>query len=118
MNESECVGETLSQCLSETKSGGRRFNGKGQGVQPEGRTTCGANVSSTSGISLRKRARAAENSIDVKLVSLNKLNSHAEKYPMINNVMQKIQYKKRKDAIVVAGVITCCLIFVFFYLKS
>ncbi|VDL74848.1 unnamed protein product [Nippostrongylus brasiliensis] len=47
-----------------------------------------------------------------------KVDSLAKKYPMINNVMQKIQYKKRKDAIVVAGVITCCLIFVFFYLKS
>ncbi|KAL6727526.1 hypothetical protein Aduo_009396 [Ancylostoma duodenale] len=47
-----------------------------------------------------------------------KMDTLARKYPMINNVMQKIQYKKRKDAIILASVITCCLIFVFFYLKN
>ena len=39
----------------------------------------------------------------------------AEKYPMINNLMLKIQTKKRKDAIIMAGVISACLIFTIWY---
>ncbi len=39
-----------------------------------------------------------------------------ERYPALNSLMHKIQMKKRKDTIVVAGVIASCLIFIFIYL--
>ena len=38
-----------------------------------------------------------------------------KKYPAINNVLQKIRMKKRKDTLVLAGVITVCLILIFMY---
>uniref|UniRef100_A0A0M3K3D1 Golgi SNAP receptor complex member 1 n=1 Tax=Anisakis simplex TaxID=6269 RepID=A0A0M3K3D1_ANISI len=45
-----------------------------------------------------------------------KIHSISEKYPMINNIMQKIQMKKRKDTVIVAGVISTCLILMFLYM--
>ncbi|VDM29308.1 unnamed protein product [Toxocara canis] len=44
------------------------------------------------------------------------LNSFSEKYPMINNVMQKIQMKKRKDTVILAAVISTCLILTLLYM--
>ncbi|PAV88443.1 hypothetical protein WR25_06017 [Diploscapter pachys] len=44
-----------------------------------------------------------------------KLDQMTKKYPMINNLMLKIQTKKRKDAIIMAGVISACFIFTIWY---
>jgi len=45
-----------------------------------------------------------------------KINTITKRYPAINSVMQKIQFKKRKDTIVLAGVISACLILLFIYM--
>lgn len=47
-----------------------------------------------------------------------KMGTLAKKYPMINSVMQKIQYKKRKDTVIMACVISFCIIFILFYIMS
>ncbi|MFH4977619.1 hypothetical protein AB6A40_004328 [Gnathostoma spinigerum] len=44
-----------------------------------------------------------------------RINVIAKKYPMINSVMQKIQFKKRKDTVILAAVISILLILVFLY---
>jgi Golgi SNAP receptor complex protein 1 len=46
---------------------------------------------------------------------MQQLQKTMKKYPAINNVLQKIRMKKRKDTIVLAGVITICLILLFLY---
>lgn len=45
-----------------------------------------------------------------------KMQTLAKKYPLINGVMQKIQLKKRKDTMVMAAVISGCLILMFLYM--
>jgi len=47
--------------------------------------------------------------------AMHQLQITLKKYPAINNVMQKIRMKKRKDTLVLAGVISTCLIFLFLY---
>ena len=39
-----------------------------------------------------------------------------DKFPMINNLVQRIKLKKRKDSIVLATVISVCLIIMLLYL--
>jgi hypothetical protein len=39
----------------------------------------------------------------------------AEKYPAINNLLHKIRMKKRKDTLILAALISGCLIFLFLY---
>ncbi|CAD5222070.1 unnamed protein product [Bursaphelenchus xylophilus] len=46
-----------------------------------------------------------------------KLHLLGKKYPALGSLMTKIRAKKRKDTIILAGVITTCLIFIFFYLN-
>ncbi|KAH7731325.1 CBN-GOS-28 protein [Aphelenchoides avenae] len=45
-----------------------------------------------------------------------RLHQMTKKYPAINNLMQKIRMKKRKDTLILAGVIASCLIFFFLYI--
>uniref|UniRef100_A0AC34FGK8 Golgi SNAP receptor complex member 1 n=1 Tax=Panagrolaimus sp. ES5 TaxID=591445 RepID=A0AC34FGK8_9BILA len=47
--------------------------------------------------------------------AMQQLQKTMKKYPAINNLMQKIRMKKRKDTLVLAGVITVCLILLFLY---
>uniref|UniRef100_A0A158Q5Y0 Golgi SNAP receptor complex member 1 n=1 Tax=Dracunculus medinensis TaxID=318479 RepID=A0A158Q5Y0_DRAME len=47
-----------------------------------------------------------------------KMNALAKKYPMINSIAQKIQTKKRKDKIILAAVISICLILLFLYASN
>jgi Golgi SNAP receptor complex protein 1 len=47
--------------------------------------------------------------------AMQQLQKTMKKYPAINNLMQKIRMKKRKDTIVLAAVITICLILLFLY---
>uniref|UniRef100_A0A914BZE0 Golgi SNAP receptor complex member 1 n=1 Tax=Acrobeloides nanus TaxID=290746 RepID=A0A914BZE0_9BILA len=54
--------------------------------------------------------RGGLSEIQKKVIQLSK------KYPAINSLMQKIKFKKRKDTIVLAAVITSCLIFFFIFL--
>lgn len=42
----------------------------------------------------------------------------AEKYPLLNGVMQKIQMRKRRDSIIMAVVISACFILTFLFLMS
>ncbi|CAD5216202.1 unnamed protein product [Bursaphelenchus okinawaensis] len=46
-----------------------------------------------------------------------KLHLLGKKYPALGSLMNKIRTKKRKDTIILAVVITTCLIFIFFYLS-
>jgi len=43
------------------------------------------------------------------------LNIITKRYPAVNSLMQKIQLKKRKDTIVLTGIIATCLILMFIY---
>lgn len=45
-----------------------------------------------------------------------KMNTLAHKFPLINNLVQKIKFKKRKDTIVLATVISVCLILMLLYI--
>uniref|UniRef100_A0A0K0DR36 Golgi SNAP receptor complex member 1 n=1 Tax=Angiostrongylus cantonensis TaxID=6313 RepID=A0A0K0DR36_ANGCA len=47
-----------------------------------------------------------------------KMDTLAKKYPLINSAMQKIQYKKRKDAVILACVISFCTIIFLYYIMS
>lgn len=40
----------------------------------------------------------------------------SKKYPVIGSLMKKIQFKKRKDTIILASVIVGCLIFMFLFI--
>uniref|UniRef100_A0A915PC18 Golgi SNAP receptor complex member 1 n=1 Tax=Setaria digitata TaxID=48799 RepID=A0A915PC18_9BILA len=44
-----------------------------------------------------------------------KMNALAKKYPLLNNVMQKIQTRKRRDSIIMATVISACLVLMYIY---
>ncbi|KAF7636402.1 hypothetical protein Mgra_00004187 [Meloidogyne graminicola] len=51
------------------------------------------------------------------LGTINKRVHHlTKKYPAINNLMNKIRMKKRKDTLILAAVISTCLIFIFIYI--
>ncbi|VDK62858.1 unnamed protein product [Onchocerca ochengi] len=44
-----------------------------------------------------------------------KMNTLAKKYPLLNSIMQKMQMRKRRDSIVMAVVISACLILMYIY---
>ena len=44
-----------------------------------------------------------------------KLNDLSSKFPMINNLVNKINLRKRRDAIIIALVIGICMIFLIWY---
>lgn len=46
------------------------------------------------------------------------LKQMAQKYPMINDVMQRIKNKKRKDKLILAAVISICIILMFLYTRN
>uniref|UniRef100_A0A0N5CDE1 Golgi SNAP receptor complex member 1 n=1 Tax=Strongyloides papillosus TaxID=174720 RepID=A0A0N5CDE1_STREA len=46
------------------------------------------------------------------------LKQMAQKYPMINDVMQRIKNKKRKDKLILAAVISVCIILMFLYTRN
>lgn len=48
--------------------------------------------------------------------AMQQLQMTMKKYPVINNVMQKIRMKKRKDTLIVAAVIAICFILMFLYI--
>uniref|UniRef100_A0A7E4VWF6 Golgi SNAP receptor complex member 1 n=1 Tax=Panagrellus redivivus TaxID=6233 RepID=A0A7E4VWF6_PANRE len=48
--------------------------------------------------------------------AMHQLQITMKKYPAINNVMQKIRMKKRKDTLILAGVIATCFILLFLYI--
>ena len=39
----------------------------------------------------------------------------AKRFPVIGNLMQKINYRKNRDQLILAGVISCCTIFTVWY---
>lgn len=45
-----------------------------------------------------------------------KVNSIANRFPLVNNVLQKIKVKKRKDSLVLGSVIAVCLIILLLYM--
>ena len=45
-----------------------------------------------------------------------KVNALANRFPLINNLLQKIKVKKRKDSLVLGGVIAICLFVLFLYM--
>ncbi|KAL4002221.1 Snare region anchored in the vesicle membrane C-terminus family protein [Acanthocheilonema viteae] len=47
-----------------------------------------------------------------------KMNALAKKYPLINSVMQKMQARKRRDSVIMAVVISACLILMYIYVVS
>lgn len=58
----------------------------------------------------------SENSIFLRIFFQMKCPNFAERYPAINSLLHKIQFKKRKDTIVVSTVIAVCLFLIFLYL--
>ena len=47
-----------------------------------------------------------------------KLNDISNRFPMVNNLIQKINLRKRRDAIIVAIVIGLCLTFLLWWILS
>ena len=47
-----------------------------------------------------------------------KLNDISNRFPMINNLVQKINLRKRRDAVIVAVVIGLCLTFLLWWMVS
>uniref|UniRef100_A0A9J2PD09 Golgi SNAP receptor complex member 1 n=1 Tax=Ascaris lumbricoides TaxID=6252 RepID=A0A9J2PD09_ASCLU len=45
-----------------------------------------------------------------------KVTNLAKKYPLVNSVVQKIQMRKRKDTVILAAVVSACLILILLYL--
>lgn len=45
-----------------------------------------------------------------------KVNALANRFPVVNNLLQKIKMKKRKDSLVLGGVIAICLFILFLYM--
>jgi Golgi SNAP receptor complex protein 1 len=45
-----------------------------------------------------------------------KINTIANRFPLVNNVLQKIKFKKRKDSLVLGVVIAICLIILLLYM--
>lgn len=45
-----------------------------------------------------------------------KVNALANRFPLVNNILQKIKMKKRKDSLVLGGVIAICLFILFLYM--
>jgi Golgi SNAP receptor complex protein 1 len=45
-----------------------------------------------------------------------KVKTLANRFPLMNNILQKVKIKKRKDSLVLGFVIACCIIFLLFYL--
>ncbi|KAL3068344.1 hypothetical protein niasHT_030635 [Heterodera trifolii] len=45
-----------------------------------------------------------------------RLNQLTKKYPAINHLMNKIRMKKRKDTLILAAVISTCLVLIFFFI--
>jgi Golgi SNAP receptor complex protein 1 len=59
---------------------------------------------------------ALNNQRRVFMSSMNKLKHMANRFPLMNNIMQKIKIKKRKDSLVLGFVIALCLIFLLIYM--
>ena len=47
--------------------------------------------------------------------ALNRLQITLQRFPLVNNVLQKINLRRRRDALIVGAVIGICLILLFLY---
>lgn len=68
---------------------------------------------------LERAAMLKKNLIDQRRLFLNithKLKTLTNRFPLLNNIMQKIKFKKRKDSLVLGFVIALCLIFLLIYM--
>ncbi|GMR39932.1 hypothetical protein PMAYCL1PPCAC_10127, partial [Pristionchus mayeri] len=66
-------------------------------------------------IAVSTKENLSRQALNLKGIS-RRMHDLAQKYPAIGSIMNKIQNKKRKDAIVMAAVVSTCLIFTLFYL--
>ncbi|GMT18356.1 hypothetical protein PFISCL1PPCAC_9653, partial [Pristionchus fissidentatus] len=78
-------------------------------------SSCDRLIDDQIAIAVTTKENLSKQGMNLKGIS-RRMHDLAAKYPMIGSVMSKIQNKKRKDAIVIAGVVSTCLIFTLFYL--
>ncbi|VDD93856.1 unnamed protein product [Enterobius vermicularis] len=78
-------------------------------------TSCDHLLDEQISIAINTREHVSNQRLSLRDIS-KKMQTLAKKYPLINGVMQKIQMKKRKDTIVMAAVISGCLILTFLYM--
>ncbi|VDM62495.1 unnamed protein product [Angiostrongylus costaricensis] len=99
-----------------------------QQLQRESLLSGGINESTKEGSCLNNRVKGSELYLkeNEHIKSCDKLLDEQMKYvfkyfhhyPLINSAMQKIQYKKRKDAVILACVISFCTIIFLYYIMS
>ncbi|CAI2349375.1 unnamed protein product [Caenorhabditis sp. 36 PRJEB53466] len=66
-------------------------------------------------MAMSTKENVARQGINLRGIS-NRLLYISKKYPAINNVMQKIKTKKQKNTLILAGVISACLIFTIYWI--
>ncbi|CAD6197817.1 unnamed protein product [Caenorhabditis auriculariae] len=66
-------------------------------------------------IALSTKENLARQGINLRGIG-SRMQTIAKKYPALNGLMQRIQSKKRKNTVVLAAVISACLIFTIFYI--
>ncbi|UMM25971.1 hypothetical protein L5515_005565 [Caenorhabditis briggsae] len=66
-------------------------------------------------MAMSTKENVARQGINLRGIS-NRLHYITKKYPAINNLMQKIKTKKQKNTMILAGVISACLIFTIFWI--
>ncbi|CAJ0599690.1 unnamed protein product [Cylicocyclus nassatus] len=67
-------------------------------------SSCDRLLDEQMGIAMATKENLARQGMSLRGIG-KKMDTLAKKYPMINNIMQKIQYKKRKDAIILSTMV-------------
>ncbi|GMS88166.1 hypothetical protein PENTCL1PPCAC_10341, partial [Pristionchus entomophagus] len=78
-------------------------------------SSCDRLIDDQIAIAVSTKENLSKQGMNLKGIS-RRMHDLAQKYPAIGSIMNKIQTKKRKDAIVMAAVVSTCLIFTLFYL--
>lgn len=68
-------------------------------------------------MAMSTKENVARQGINLRGIST-RLHQITKKYPAINNLMQKIKTKKQKNTLILAGVISSCLIFTIFWILN
>ncbi|KAF8357618.1 gos-28, partial [Pristionchus pacificus] len=78
-------------------------------------SSCDRLIDDQIAIAVSTKENLSKQGMNLKGIS-RRMHDLAQKYPAIGSIMSKIQNKKRKDAIIMAAVVSTCLIFTLFYL--
>ncbi|CAI5444025.1 unnamed protein product [Caenorhabditis angaria] len=108
----------LSSSTSESRNG--RVNNRAKGIdmylkENEHISSCERLLDEQLEMAMSTKENVARQGINLRGIS-NRLHQVTKKYPAINNLMQKIKTKKQKNTVILAAVISFCLIFTIFWI--